>query len=522
MFRRNNKQGWKPEYIGTLTAKKRNAVMGGGTERISKQHLAGKLTARERVTFLFDKDTFEETDVFLESQANNFGMTYKKKPGDGVVTGYGLIDGRRIFVAAQDFTVIGGTLGEYHAKKICNVMDMSYQMRAPIIFINDSGGARIEEGIDSLAGYSEIFYRNTLYSGVIPQIALILGPCAGGACYSPAICDYIIMTQKTSKMFITGPAVVKSVIGETITPEELGGVVPHMTKSGVAHFEYEDDYAALDGAKKLLSYLPQNNQELPQKKKSTLVDKSGDIEFLVPDNSRQVYDVRDIIETFVDANSFLEVQSQYARNLVVGYARIDSSVIGVVANQPMYMAGSLDSNASEKAARFIRTCDCFHIPLVTLVDVPGFLPGKEQEHGGIIRRGAKLLYAFAEATVPKITVIMRKAYGGAYIAMNSKGIGADRVFAWPIAQLAVMGAEGAVDIIFQKDIKSAENPEQERQKKIKEYEEKFMNPYIAASKGYVDEIIAPCDTRKKISQTLQMLHQKSLNLPKKKHGSIPL
>ena len=515
-------QGWDDKYFDILKAKRECAKSGGGEKRILRQHEAGKLTARERIEQLMDEDSFAEIDIFLESQSHFLGMDKKKQVGDGVITGYGRINGRPVCVAAQDFTVMGGTLGKCHAKKICNIMDMAYRMRVPIIFLNDSGGARIEEGLDSLAGYSGIFYRNTLYSGVIPQIAVILGPCAGGACYSPAICDYVIMSRNTSKMFITGPAVVKAVIGENITPEGLGGADLHMERSGVAHFVYEDDTIALEGVKKLLSYLPQNNGEKPEWRETVAVDKSEELEYLVPDNGRKVYDVRNVLMTFVDKGTFMEVQNGYALNIVVGFARLDGEVIGVVANQPMHMAGSLDSNSSEKAARFIRTCDCYNIPIITLVDVPGFLPGREQEHGGIIRRGAKLLYAFSEASVPKITLILRKAYGGAYIAMNSKGIGADRVFAWPIAQLAVMGAEGAVDIVFKKEIEASDTPEKFRKEKIKEYEDKFMNPYLAAEKGYVDEVILPGETRQRLSQTLKMFRTKKKVQQEKAHGNIPL
>lgn len=515
-------QKWESKYLNELQLKRKEAVIGKDTGRIQKQHEAGKLTARERVELLLDKNSFSEIDIFMESQSLNFGIENKKRVGDGVVTGYGLINGRFVFLAAQDFTTMGGTLGEYHAKKICHIMDMAYQMRAPIIFINDSGGARIEEGIDSLSGYSDIFYRNTIYSGIIPQIAIVLGPCAGGACYSPAICDYIIMSRRTSNMFITGPGVVKTVLGEDVSANELGDASVHMNISGVAHFVYEDDNKALKGARELLSYLPQSREEKPAWQKTIKVDKSNELEYIVPDNMRKVYDIRDVLYAFLDKDTFLEVQKDYAPNIVIGYARLDGDVVGIVANQAMYMAGSLDSNASEKAARFIRCCDCYNIPIITLVDVPGFLPGKSQEHGGIIRRGAKLLYAFSEATVPRITLILRKAYGGAYIAMNSKGIGADRVFAWPIAQIAVMGAEGAVDIVFKKEIKNSEVPEEIRNQKIKEYEEQFMNPYLAAQKGYVDEIITPGETRFKLSSTLKMLKTKKKDLPINKHGNIPL
>ncbi len=514
--------GWNPKYKEELIQKKNEAYVGGGEERIKKQHDANKLTARERIDYVFDKDTFSEIDIYMESQAIDFDIQKKKKPGDGVVTGYGLINGRQVFAAAQDFTVMGGTFGHAHTNKICHIQNMAYQMEAPMLFLNDSGGGRIEEGVCALSTQGKMFANVVKCSGVIPQIAVILGPCAGGACYAPALCDYILMTEDTSKMFITGPGVVKEVIGETVTAEELGGAQIHNVKTGTAHFVYEDDYKALDGVKALLSYLPQNAREKPPKEKAKSIDLSERIEYIVPENGRKIYDVKRVIHTFVDDNTFLEVQKDYAQNVVVGFARLDGEVIGIVANQPLYLGGSLDCASSEKAARFIRTCDCFNIPLISLVDVPGFFPGREQEQSGIIRRGAKLLYAYAEAEVPKVTLIMRKAYGGAYIAMNSKGIGADRIFAWPIAELAVMGAEGAVDILFKHDIKKAVDPEDVRKKKIKDYRERFMNPYVAAFQGYVDEVILPEDTRKKLSNALRMLQNKQRRKLQKKHGNIPL
>ncbi len=513
---------WDSAKIKELIKRREAAKMGGGEKRLEKQHMDGKLSARERLEILFDKDTFVEVNHLVESRINDFGMDKKRIPGDGVVTGYGKINGRLVFASSEDFTVIGGSLGEYHSMKICKLMDMAIDMRAPIIMINDSGGARIEEGIDSLSGYSGLFLRNTLASGIIPQIAVIMGPCAGGACYSPAICDFIFMTDHTSQMYITGPQVVKTVTGEIISSSELGGAQVHTTQSGVAHFSYEDDITCLQAVRQLLSYLPQNNTETPPKLIGRPVDYSNRIQNIVPDNNRQPYNVKDVIYTMVDAGSFLEIQENFAKNIVIGLARMDGDTIGIVANQPNFMGGALDYHSADKAARFIRFCDCFNIPIVTLVDVPAFLPGKQQEHNGIIRHGAKLLYAFSEATVPKITLIMRKAYGGAYIAMNSKNMGADMVFAWPIAEIAVMGAEGAVHIIFRKNIEEAEDKEAEKTRLIKEYEDKFMNPYLAASRGFVDEVILPEETRRKISAALKMLQTKKKTLPAKKHGNIPL
>lgn len=514
--------GWNLKYTERLKQKRNEIYAGGGDKKIEKQHNANKLTARERIEYLFDKGTFSEVDAYIETQAVDFDMSRKKKLGDGVVIGYGLVNGRQVFVAAQDFTVIGGTFGQAHTDKICHIQEMAYQMRSPIVFLNDSGGGRIEEGVCALSTLGEVFANNVKSSGVIPQIAAVLGPCAGGASYSPALCDYILMTQDTSKMFITGPGVVREVIGEKVTAEELGGAQIHGSKTGVVHFIYENDYKTLDGVKTLLSYLPQNTDERPPRKQTNIVDLSERIEYLVPDNGRKVYDVKAIIQTFVDDGSMLEVQKDYAQNIVVGLARLDGEVIGIVANQPLHMGGSLDCMSAEKAARFIRTCDCFNIPIISLVDVPGFFPGREQEQSGIIRRGAKLLYAYAEAKVPKITLIMRKAYGGAYIAMNSKGIGADRIFAWPIAELAVMGAEGAVDILFRHDIEGSSDPEKFRKDRIEEYSTKFMNPYSAASKGYVDEVIFPEETRNKLCATLHMLKTKQQEKVLKKHGNIPL
>ena len=512
---------WQKE-IGRLEKRREAAMAAGGPERIAKQHNSGKLTARERMEALFDDGTFVEINDQIASRASDFGMDKKKKPGDGVVTGYGKIHGRTAFASSQDFTVGGGSLGEAHAKKICQVMDMAMAMKAPFISINDSGGARIEEGIDSLSGYADIFYRNTIASGVIPQISVILGPCAGGACYSPAICDYIFMTEKNSQMYITGPAVVKSVTGEVISTADLGGAGVHSTTSGVAHFVYPDDLSCLNGVRQLLGYLPQNNEDHSLVVKGNEIDDCASLTDIVPADAKRGYDVRDVINTFADQNSFFEVQPNFAKNIVVGFARLNGRTVGIVANQAAYMAGSLEINASDKGARFIRFCDCFNIPLLTLVDVPAFLPGSQQEHGGIIRHGAKMLFAYAEATVPKVSVIMRKAYGGAYIAMNSKGLGADVVYAWPIAEIAVMGASGAVAIIGKRAIDAAEDPAAKKQELIDEYNEKFMNPYVAAEHGYVDEVILPEETKTKVLAAFDMLEEKKKDLPYKKHGNIPL
>ena len=514
-------QKWK-ESNELLMQKRENVANAGGQDRIAKQHASGKLTARERMEALFDDDTFIEINDMVSSRATDFGMERKKRPGDGVVTGYGYIHGRIAFAASQDFTVGGGALGEAQAMKICRAMDKALEMKAPFISVNDSGGARIEEGIDGLSGYADIFYRNTIASGVIPQISVILGPCAGGACYSPAITDYIFMTEKNSQMYITGPSVVKSVTGEVISSSDLGGATVHSETSGVAHFVYPDDLSCLNGVRQLLGYLPQNNEEKPMHVEGKRKDNSLFLTDIVPVDSKKPYDVRHVIDAFVDESSFFEVQSDFARNIVIGFARLDGETIGIVANQSQFMAGSLEINASDKGARFIRFCDCFNIPLLTLVDVPAFLPGSQQEHSGIIRHGAKLLYAYSEATVPKVGLIMRKAYGGAYIAMNSKGTGADIVYAWPIAEIAVMGAAGAVSIIGKKEIEKAEDPTAKKEELLDEYNNKFMNPYIAAEHGYVDEVILPEETRRKIAEAFRMLKTKKSSLPKKKHGNIPL
>lgn len=514
-------QKWN-DSIGLLKKKRKKAEEGGGLDRIAKQHSFGKLTARERMEALFDDDTFVEMDGMITSRATDFGMDKKKRLGDGVVTGYGYIHGRIAFASSQDFTIGGGSLGEAQAMKICRAMDKALEMKVPFVSINDSGGARIEEGIDGLSGYADIFYRNTIASGVIPQISVILGPCAGGACYSPAITDFIFMTEKTSQMYITGPAVVKSVTGEVISSSDLGGASVHSSTSGVAHFVYSDDLSCLNGVRQLLGYLPQNSEVKSMKVAGMGKDSCFALSEIVPADSKKSYDVRDVIHTFVDEGSFFEVQSAFARNIVIGFARLDGETIGIVANQSKYMAGSLEINASDKGARFIRFCDCFNIPILTLVDVPAFLPGSQQEHGGIIRHGAKLLYAYSEATVPKVGLIMRKAYGGAYIAMNSKGTGADVVYAWPIAEIAVMGAAGAVSIIGRKEIEIAENPTAKKEELLDEYNNKFMNPYIAAKHGYVDEVILPEETRIRIAGAFRMLKTKERSLPRKKHGNIPL
>ena len=508
----------KSQYQEFYTLRDRS-VQGGGQTRIDRQHSAGKLTARERLDILFDPGTFVEVGGAIETRIHDFGMDQKKNPGDGVVTGYGRIDGRLVFAASQDFTVIGGTLGEVHGQKICAIQDMALEMMAPIIMLNDSGGARIEEGVSALSGYAGIFLRNTAASGVIPQIAVIMGPCAGGACYSPAICDYVFMVEDSSYMFITGPKVVKTVTGEIITPDALGGARVHTERSGVAHFSYPDDRICLEAVRRLLSYLPGSTRQRPPVVKGTAVDRSQEIEEIVPQNQRRPYDVRRVIQTMTDEDSFFEVQAHWARNAVVGFGRMDGETVGFVANQPDYMGGSLDYHCSDKMARFIRTCDCFNIPLVVLVDVPAFLPGSRQEHDGIIRHGAKLLYAFSEASVPKISLIMRKAYGGAYIAMNSKLMGADMVFAWPIAEIAVMGAEGAVEIMCRREITDA--PER-REQIVDDYKKQFLNPYLAAARGYIDEVIEPQDTRKRISAALRMLSGKERRPVPKKHGNIPL
>lgn len=511
------------EVLNELYDKRREVELGGGDERIEKQHEKGKLTARERIDLLVDKGTFVELNPFIEHRTNDFGMEDQKGPGDGVVTGYGKVNGRPIYLFSQDFTVFGGALGEMHAKKIANVMDLAAKNGTPFVGLNDSGGARIQEGVVSLDGYGQIFYRNSIYSGVIPQISVIMGPCAGGAVYSPAITDFVFMVEKTSQMFITGPKVIETVTGEKISAEDLGGAGVHNTISGNAHFRGATEEEVLANVRKLLSYLPQNNEEKPPRVEvAEEEDYRPDLTDVIPFDAVRPYDVRNVIEQVVDVDSFMEIHKDFARNIVVGFARIKGATVGLVCNQPKVMAGGLDIDSSDKAARFIRTCDSFNIPIITFEDVTGFFPGVKQEHGGIIRHGAKILFAYSEATVPKLTVILRKAYGGAYVALNSKSIGADLVFAWPNAEIAVMGPQGAANIIFAKEIQNSDNPEQTRQQKIEEYREKFANPYVAASRGMVDDVIDPRETRIKLIQSLEMLRSKKESRPYKKHGNIPL
>ena len=512
---------WDSQKIYTLEAK-RLQITNGKQDRINKQHTSGKLTARERINTLFDEGTFQEIDNFMESRSTDFGMETKRWPGDGSVTGYGKINGRLVVVSSQDFTINGGSLGEYQAKRICKAMDLAIEAKLPFVSINDSGGARIEEGIDSLNGYAEIFSRNVKASGVIPQISVVMGPCAGGACYSPALTDFIFMVRQKSYMFITGPAVIKAVTYEEVTTEALGGAELHASKSGVAHFVYDDDKSCIEGVRRLISYLPQSAGEpIPLVKTKTVV-LSHNLQEIVSDNQKKCYDVREVIGSFADQDSFMEIQSGFARNAVVGFARLEGKTVGCVANQPDWMSGVLDIDASDKIARFVRFCNCFRIPLVTFVDVPGYMPGKAQESGGIIRHGAKILYAYSEATVPKVTVILRKAYGGAYIAMCSKGMGADIVYAWPTAEIAVMGAEGAVNIVAKKTIETANDPTAERQRQIEAYEKQYLNPYIAASRGYVDEVIMPEEMRERIHNALEVLENKGKRADGKALGNIPM
>ncbi|MFQ6676298.1 MAG: acyl-CoA carboxylase subunit beta [Fidelibacterota bacterium] len=500
------------------------ALKGGDRQRIEAQHKKGKLTARERLDLLLDKGSFQEMGMFVTHQSVDFGLEKKRFPGDGVVTGTGTVDGRRVFVFAQDFTVLGGSLSRSNAQKICQIMDHAVRVGAPIIGLNDSGGARIQEGVSSLGGYADIFLRNTLASGVVPQLSLIMGPCAGGAVYSPAITDFTLMVKGTSYMFVTGPHVVKTVTHEDVTHEELGGATAHATTSGVAHFACENEMELIHTAKRLLSYVPQNNLEDPPRLAcSDPVDREDrDLDSVVPENPNKPYDMKRVISGIVDEGEFLEVQQDFARNLIVGFARLNGRSVGIVANQPAHLAGVLDIDSSTKGARFVRFCDAFNVPLVVFEDVPGFLPGTEQEWGGIIRHGAKLLYAFCEATVPRVTVITRKAYGGAYDVMNSKHIRGDVSFAWPTAEIAVMGPRGAVDIIFKKEIARAPDPEAEEKRLIREYRKKFATPYVAAERGYVDDVIEPRTTRSRLIRTLEMLDTKVDANPKKKHGNIPL
>jgi len=510
--------------LEALKERTQQAEIGGGAERIEKQHAAGKMTARERVDFLLDEDTFEEFDKLVVHRSRDFGLDQQLYPGDGVITGHGLIDGRRVFVFAQDFTIFGGSLSETHAEKICKVMDLAMKVGAPIIGLNDSGGARIQEGVLSLGGYADIFLRNTLASGVVPQISCIMGPCAGGAVYSPAITDFNIMVKDTSYMFITGPDVIKTVTHEDVTKEELGGAMTHNRVSGVAHFAADSDEHALRTVRELLSFIPSNNlQDAPAVNSTDSPERTETrLNTIVPEASNQPYDIRGVINLIVDDGYFFEVQQHHAPNICIGFARLDGRSVGIVANQPAYLAGVLDIDASVKAARFVRFCDCFNIPLVTFEDVPGFLPGVSQEHGGIIRHGAKLLYAFAEATVPKVTVITRKAYGGAYCVMASKHIRTDLNFAWPTAEIAVMGPEGAVGVLYRRELNEAKDKEAARRARILELEEKFANPYVAAERGFVDEVIEPSQTRPKLIRALSLLENKRDTNPPRKHGNIPL
>lgn len=509
--------------IKALQDKLAEAQLGGGVKRIESQHAKKKLTARERVEYLMDEGSFEEIDALVTHRTTDFGMENEQYYGDGVITGYGTVNGRLVFVFAQDFTVFGGSLSETHAEKICKVMDMALKNGAPMIGLNDSGGARIQEGVRSLGGYADIFFRNVKSSGIIPQISAIMGPCAGGAVYSPAMTDFTMMVEITSYMFVTGPNVVKTVTNETVTSEELGGASTHSTKSGVAHTTSANDVECLEDIKRLLSYLPQSNRDKTPKKEYHLTDEiREELMTIIPENPTKPYDMHQVIQGIIDKDSFFEIHKNYAENIIVGFARLGGRSIGIVANQPMYLAGVLDVNSSVKAARFIRFCDCFNIPLLVIVDVPGFLPGTDQEWTGIIRHGAKLLYALSEATVPRVTVITRKAYGGAYDVMNSKHIGADMNFAWPSAEIAVMGAKGASEIIFKKEISEAQDPVAKLIEKETEYAEKFATPYRAAQRGFIDEVIIPRDTRKKILKAFSMLEHKEVELPKRKHGNIPL
>ena len=510
--------------IKQLEEKKDKIASGGGPKRIASQHEKGKMTARERILSLLDNDSFVEIDAFVEHRCDDLGMDKVEAPGEGVVTGYGKINNRLVYVFAQDFTVIGGSLGEMHAAKICKAMDMAVKVGAPLIGINDSGGARIQEGVDALKGYGDIFYRNTLASGVVPQISVIMGPCAGGAVYSPALTDFILMTEKTSNMFITGPQVIKAVTGEEVSAESLGGASVHMEKSGVAHCSFPTEADTIDGIKKILSYIPQNNlEDTPvMENGDDPLRKLADIANIIPDLPNKPYDIHDIISKIFDNGDFFEIQPHFASNIVVGFARLGGRSVGIIANQPKILAGVLDINSSDKASRFIRFCDSFNIPLITLTDTSGYLPGVAQEHGGVIRHGAKLLYAYSEASVPKINVILRKAYGGAYIAMCSKHLGADQVFAWPSAEIAVMGPEGAANIIFKKEIEESTDSESTRKEKINDYKEKFANPYKAAVRGYIDDVIKPSDTRRRLHDSLCMLLGKRESGLPKKHGNFPV
>jgi propionyl-CoA carboxylase beta chain len=507
-----------------LEEKNAAAEVGGGPERIKRQHAEGKMTARERIEFLLDDGSFEEFDKFVAHRCLDFGMQEQLFPGDGFVTGHGLIDGREVFVFAQDFTVFGGSLSETNAQKVCKIMDLAMKVGAPVIGLNDSGGARIQEGVASLGGYADIFLRNTLASGVIPQISAIMGPCAGGAVYSPAITDFTVMVKDTSYMFITGPDVIKTVTHEDVTKEELGGAMTHNATSGVAHFATENEEDCLRVIRELFSFIPSNNMDDPPRIAcDDPIERSDEaLNTVVPPESNKPYDIRQVINKVVDNGYFFEIQEHFARNIVIGFARLYGQAVGIVANQPAFLAGVLDIDASVKAARFVRFCDCFNIPIITFEDVPGFLPGVNQEHGGIIRHGAKLLYAYAEATVPKITVVTRKAYGGAYCVMGSKHIRTDINFAYPTAEIAVMGAEGAVGILYRRELAGAEDPAIARQEKIEEYQDKFASPYVAAEHGFIDEVIEPRYTRQKLIRALRLLANKRDSNPPRKHGNIPL
>lgn len=512
------------DKLNLLKHKKEEALLGGGKVRIADQHKKGKLTARERISLLIDDGTFEEIGMLVTHRSHAFGLEKQKYLGDGVVTGHGKINGREVFVYSQDFTVFGGSLSEAHAEKICKIMDMAMKVGIPVIGLNDSGGARIQEGVVSLGGYADIFLRNTLASGVIPQISAIMGPCAGGAVYSPAITDFVLMVKNTSYMFVTGPNVVKTVTHEEVSSEDLGGAMTHASKSGVAHFACENEIKCLDDIKKLLSFLPQNNMDdVPRQTCTDPIDRKDEkLNSIIPDASTKPYDMKDLIHSVIDDGDFLEVHEEYAKNIIVGFARMNGMSVGIVANQPAVLAGVLDNDASTKAARFIRFCDAFNIPIITFEDVPGFMPGTDQEWHGIIKHGAKLLFAYCEATVPKITIITRKAYGGAYDVMNSKHIRGDMNFAWPTAEIAVMGPKGAVEIIFKKEIDKAEDKVAAFEQKVQEYTDKFANPYSAAERGYIDDVILPNETRPRIIRALEMLETKVDRNPKKKHGNIPL
>jgi acetyl-CoA carboxylase carboxyltransferase component len=512
------------ERLTDLAKRKDEAYNAGSPRAVERQHAKGKMTARERLEYLLDPDSFMELDLLARHRSQGMGLENDRPYTDGVITGWGTIDGRKVMVFAQDFTVFGGALGEVHSEKIVKVMDLATSVGVPLIGLNDSGGARIQEGVVSLASYGNIFYRNVKASGVIPQISVIMGPCAGGAVYSPAMTDFVYMVDQTSYMFITGPDVVRTVTGEDVTPEELGGATTHATKSGVATFVAPDDKACLDDVRYLLSFLPQNNlEEVPRVECEDDPNRRCDaLLAMMPDNPNRAYDMKSVVKEIVDNGEFYEYFAKFAPNIICGFARLDGHAVGIVGNQPMVKAGVLDIDSSEKAARFIRTCDAFNIPIVTFIDVPGFMPGTDQEYGGIIRHGAKLLYAYCEATVPRMSVITRKAYGGAYVVMDSKSVGCDLAFAWPNAELAVMGATGAVNIVYRRELDAAPNPEARRAELVEDYAERFANPYIAAERGYVDDVIDPADTRKVLIRGLTMLKSKREDLPKRKHGNVPL